>query len=322
MKPIKGQEGNQQKPKLIPKFKGNLPGIMGGRPITWEAKQKKFEEIKEFGNLPDTRFTNQNAQEMKKGGIVSKKIISYFTKKLKGPRFKSSNILPVQQFNQMEEEQKGNQSISIKDSKESSDNTKKLLGNSQSNSNGSNSMKAQSYKSSEYRMNHSVEKILDTNTISSISLSPNEIMQNNTSPVNNESKKRKSSNETIFTKKLENQIELNCNRHTTNTHSKRDSFDLEANEELKTAKLFSKPIGLANTYSNKRQKKSEILGKIMKWKKGALLSNGSFSQVYRALEVNTGQIFAVKQIPLTNYNEVGEIDLKDVEVTFLCLNLG
>lgn len=60
--------------------------------------------------------------------------------------------------------------------------------------------------------------------------------------------------------------------------------------------------------------KKEIFGKIIKWKMGDFINCGSFSQVFRAMDCNTGKIFAVKKFNLYGPGIMEEDSLKEIEV--------
>lgn len=42
-----------------------------------------------------------------------------------------------------------------------------------------------------------------------------------------------------------------------------------------------------------------LQGKLIRWKIGTFIGAGSYGQVFRAMEVDTGRIIAVKKLPVT-----------------------
>ena len=58
----------------------------------------------------------------------------------------------------------------------------------------------------------------------------------------------------------------------------------------------------------------EIYGSIIKWKLGDLIDCGSFSQVFRAMDCDTGKIFAVKKFNLNGPGTMVGNSLQEIEV--------
>ena len=56
-----------------------------------------------------------------------------------------------------------------------------------------------------------------------------------------------------------------------------------------------------------------IVGSIRRWKVGEILGVGSYAQVYKAFDVNTGELFAVKRIFYNSYNKVQSLFVNELE---------
>lgn len=57
------------------------------------------------------------------------------------------------------------------------------------------------------------------------------------------------------------------------------------------------------------------MGRKIQWKKGDLLGHGTFGNVYRALDCNSGKIFAVKTVQLSSGLKLDQSYFESVKVT-------